>query len=462
MSAIRSRPLLAIFLIATAARAAYVLVARVDPLVGVDAPTYDQLARDLLAGNGLVDRIGTNRPPLYPLFVAACYAVGGIPVLQAVQLAISGATPVLVAILARELYWRTDGRLTWAAGLLAAFYPWFFQYAGTLASETLFTSLALGAFVATLRGARSPGVRQLLIAGVLFGLACLTRANLLVIGPFIGLWVMVRRREVLGASAMAAGVLLVLVPSVAYNVLQGNGPILVSNGGGVAFFVGNNPDAARLYDPRTPDDEWRRLNFEEVITRPTLDYLRAENMTEAEWRHLGRILIGPRSSELPYLACLPDTACEPIPVAKREAHFYAAAFRWIREDPGSWAVLEARKLVHAVRPWVEPRAYPTSVVVASGLSFAPVLLFAVIGLLRMPRSSATFVALIAIVATLTSVLYIVLLRYRFALVDPVLVAAAAGPAGDLVARAARRIRSAKPDSGPPAAASRTGSTSANR
>lgn len=462
MRFITSRPLIGIFIVAVAARAGYILLARSDPLVGVDASTYDQLARDLLGGHGLVDRIGTNRPPLYPVFVAMCYAIGGTLALQAAQILISSASAVLVAILARELYRTSDPAVAWAAGLAAAVYPWFFQYVGVLASENLFTLLALAAFVATLRATRSPGISGLAIAGVLFGLACLTRANMLVVGPFIGIWTIWRRRELIGALALAAGVLVVLAPYTAYNVAQGNGPILVSNGGGIAFFVGNNPDAARLYDPRTPDDEWRRLNFEEVVTRSTLEYIRSDRMSEAEWRHLARILIGPRSSDLDYLACLPDVPCEPVPVARRETHFYAAAFKWIREDPSAWLTLEFRKLVHAVRPWVEPRAYPTSIVVASGASFSAVLFFAVIGLFRMHRSSAAFLLLVACSATLTSVLYIVLLRYRFALIDPLLLAAAAGPLADLARTIVRRTRSHSAASGPAVAASSTGSTNAKR
>ena len=36
----------------------------------------------MLAGKGLITWIGFVRPPLYPIFVAACYALGGIATLQ--------------------------------------------------------------------------------------------------------------------------------------------------------------------------------------------------------------------------------------------------------------------------------------------------------------------------------------------------------------------------------------------
>ncbi len=411
-SLIRRHRLWAVAALAIVLRGAYVVAVRPDPMNMVDSAEYDALARGILAGHGIETFVSYSRPPLYPLFVAICYVLGGVGTLIVAQLLIGAATAPLVGALARRLSGRADAATV--AATLVAVYPWFFQWVGGLASETLFTFLLIATLVLILRASDDPRPRPILIAGIVFGLTSLTRANALILAPPIALWWWWRAKDLRPPVILAVGVVLALLPYTSYNLATGNGLVVGSNGGGLSFYVGNNPDTARFYDPATSDAEWRALNRVETLGPEALARVGCPVS-------VGRIDVELREMEQ-LRACL-----DKVPPGQREMFWYRAAFTYITSDPAEWGLLEVRKLAHYWRPWVEPRVYSGPIVAVSGLSFGLILVLAVAGLVRMPRRMALFVVAVAVGSTLSSVVWNVQLRYRFAMLDPVLIAAAAEP-----------------------------------
>ena len=398
---IRRHPLWTIGLLAAVLRAAFVLATRPDAMKGVDSLEYDGIARALLAGTGMTTDVGFVRPPLYPMFLALCYVVGGIPTVQIAQIIIGAVTAILVGVLARDLY--RDDRAAWMGALVAAIYPWFFQYVGTVASENLFTFLAVAAFVLTLRSARDSRAISAVTAGAVFGLAALARANLLVLAPGLTLWLWWRSRRFASAIVFCSVLVAALAPFAIYNLAVGHGLVVGSSGGGLAFYIGNNADTARFYGGRLSDDEWLALNHDSIIGAEALRQAGCE----------------PSAGQR---ACIIG-----VPIAQADAFWYRAAFRYIAANPLEWAGTEFQKLLHYWRPWVEPRTYSIPVVFISGVSFGTIALFALMGLSRMERDSAWFVLAVLAGSTMAAVLWTVQLRYRFALLDPVLIAASALP-----------------------------------
>lgn len=418
MRRIHRHPLWAVALAAFALRLAYVLVARPDPFGMIDSAEYDALARGILSGQGIQTPVSYARPPLYPLFVAICYALGGMTVLIAAQLVLSAATAPLVGTVAHSLSGRKGVGV--AGALAVAGYPWFFQWVGGLASETLFTFLLMAAVALILHASADRTVLPTLIAGLVFGLASLTRANALVLAPPIALWWWWRAAELRPLVILAVGISLMLIPYTAYNLAAGNGFVVGSNGGGLSFYIGNNPDTARLYDPATSDADWRALNRVGALGPQALAQVGCRSDVP-----LGRI-----DEQLMQI----DQCLVAVPPDQRESFWYRGAFAYIRSAPAEWALLELRKLGHYWRPWVEPRAYSMPIVVISAVSFGTILALAVAGLMQMPRHAALFVVAIAVGSTLSSVVWNVQLRYRFAMLDPILIAAAAGPLAAIAGR----------------------------
>lgn len=400
---VRRHPLWTVFVLALVVRVAFFSIARLDPYNLVDSGEYDDIARKLLAGQGYTTGLRANflRPPAYPVFVAASYAIGGMAVLQAAQILLSSLTAVLVACVAGRLCPAPGTVLV--AGLMAAVYPWTFAYIGGLASETLFIFLWVAALLLLIDAMRGPGPARSAFAGLLFGLAGLARTNVLVLGPGLAAWSWWRTGTPLRGAIFGVAAVVALLPFAAYNLASGNGFVLSSNGGGESFYIGNNPGETALYAGRIPDAEKHDASF-----------------------------LGPMAQE--YIAC-PGLRCvDEMPMARRDGFFYAAGLRYITTHPLEALTTDVRKLFHYWRPWVDPDAYPPAVVAVTGISFTVLVAFAIAGVVGMRREDAVLVLIVAAMATLTVVLWHVQLRYRFALLDPVLIAAASGPVAYLLRR----------------------------
>jgi 4-amino-4-deoxy-L-arabinose transferase-like glycosyltransferase len=121
------------------------------------------------------------RPPLFPLALSAAYRLAGTGSAsqrwQAGRLleAMLGALAVgLLFLIALELWGRARAIVV---GGLAAAYPPLILIGSSLMVEPLFVALELGAVLAALRSRRGGGPAPALAAGVLTGLAALTRGN---------------------------------------------------------------------------------------------------------------------------------------------------------------------------------------------------------------------------------------------------------------------------------------------
>lgn len=413
----RAHPFVAIWMIAFAVRAVFVL--RYPDIPFGDADDYDRMARALLATGGLAaEELGYVRPPGYAIFVALCYLVGGLAVVQAAQVVIGATTAVLIARLAGLV--ARDGAGVWPAGLIAAVYPWSINYVGVLATETLFMFVVVASFIAFLALMRAPTLRNAALAGAVLGVASLVRTNVLVLLPGLALVFWWRHRRSLPTLTFTSGPALALAAFSLYGMSQGYGPAPWSSLSAITFFGGNNPVTADLY--RAADlsqDEWQALNL----------------VPQTHPRNLAYVGCDPRGT---FLDCV-----RPIPVAERGSIYYEAAFRYIRSDPAEWAWLTGMKILRQWQPWVEPRAYGMPVVLASGISFGLVLALSVVALRRMTPQAVALLGVVAVSLTLAVVTYNPNLRFRFPILDPVLIAAAAGSIERSV-RAAVQGRAARP------------------
>jgi 4-amino-4-deoxy-L-arabinose transferase-like glycosyltransferase len=155
-------------------------------LVG-DAIDYHRRALSAFSSTGFFPpdpHVDPTRPPLYPLFIALSYRLGGPHVW--IPLLLQSVLSVLICLLLYRIV-RDSGHPKAAlfAALAFALDPLIVMISNQLLSETLFLFfllLALGSLQAALRRGLEPGSRWSLVAsGVCFGLATLTRPAGLVI-----------------------------------------------------------------------------------------------------------------------------------------------------------------------------------------------------------------------------------------------------------------------------------------
>src|SRR6187401_3540614 len=107
MTRARRWPVTLLAALALGARLGYVLLYPQLPLQA-DARDYDRLARSIANGNGFIDANGqpeTLRAPLYPLFVAVLYRLGGDTVsVRVVQAVLGAMVPLVVLQLGRACF----------------------------------------------------------------------------------------------------------------------------------------------------------------------------------------------------------------------------------------------------------------------------------------------------------------------------------------------------------------------
>lgn len=149
-----------------------------------DEVNYVSAARSLAIGAGYPDSM---RPPAFPFFVSLVLTLSGGS-LNAVRVAQVPISLIVVAVVFDLVRRRYGVRAAFLSGLLCAVHPTLIQYTHFLWAEGLFTSLLLVFFWLLMRFDESRRGSWLIAAGVVAGLAALTREMVLYFLPLVVLW----------------------------------------------------------------------------------------------------------------------------------------------------------------------------------------------------------------------------------------------------------------------------------
>jgi 4-amino-4-deoxy-L-arabinose transferase-like glycosyltransferase len=255
-----------------------------------DGREYVEVARSLLAGDGY--GLQTVRPPGYPTFIAAVWALTGphLTALRVVEALLSVVAVAGIGLLAQRGFGPGAGRI---AMTLAALHPVLAFLPATEYSESFVVLVCVGAYTAffsALGRARGDTARWV-TAGALLGIATLTRPNvaMLVPGLLVGAAIPLRRAGrgfVRPALLVLAAMTLVLTPWIVRNHRVHGHWFFVATGGGRSLWLGSNdrttgragsimvPDSAldaelmRLPDEVTRDRRLGQLGIEWMKADP--------------------------------------------------------------------------------------------------------------------------------------------------------------------------------------------------
>ena len=228
-------------------------------LVVSDMKGYDRAAMALLEQKPLsvhtVERYlfhplgsDTYHPPGYYYFLAGVYALAGHSYLavRIAQALVDTLTCLFVYLLGKEAFGEVAGLL---AAALAAVYPPLIFYTGVLLTESVSMFLLAGSAWLLLRCVRARQHSRytfLIVAGLLLGLAIITRSVLLITVPLVLVWLLFVAEHWPGwgmamryALALLGPIALVIAPIAIRNYQIHHQFILISTNGGVNFFLGH-------------------------------------------------------------------------------------------------------------------------------------------------------------------------------------------------------------------------------
>lgn len=231
--------------VALVVRVAHVLQMRTsDPLFfapQLDALYHHQWAMAVAGGVEFI-RDAYFRAPLYPLFLGLLYRLFGVGLLvpRLAQAALGAAGCGFLYLLGRRFF---EVRTGIAAGLAMAVYPLLVYYDGELMLEGLLVVLVLAGFVLLLRSREKD--RQWILPGLAFGLAAITRPNVLAFLAVLPVWFWLEYRQGLWRRLLlfVLGVLLPIVPVTVRNYVVGRQFVPIAWQGGINFYIGNNPES---------------------------------------------------------------------------------------------------------------------------------------------------------------------------------------------------------------------------
>ncbi len=239
--------ILLVLLLAFVVRLGYVLSLG-DRLYWVDEYDYMAIAESVAEGHGfsINGEPTAFRPAGYPLFLALFHKLGvqsemDIRLLHVVL----GVLAILFVYLIALHLMHPNAALL--AALYAALYPYFIYVSGTVLATSWFVLLLTASVFFTLKAARQQQAKFIIIAGLLMGLAVLTRTSAAVLGAAVMLWMVKSMRAhfktaILFSTLFAVSAALVITPWMLRNYHQFGAPMLSSNGGR-NLWLGNNPES---------------------------------------------------------------------------------------------------------------------------------------------------------------------------------------------------------------------------
>ena len=285
------RAVLGFFVAAIFLNASLPLLDRVDKLAllggGQDWLTHESFARDILIGGPLMTLgkpLGEGRTfyaqPFYPYALAAMHALTGEDQfgVLALQVLGSGIAGVLLFYLARRLFGPAAAWATFA--LFLPLWSWHLEWvAYRLISEAIYFVILPALLLVLVRCLDERRRADFVLAGLLFGLAIVTRGPTLLYVPFVGaiLWYGLRRAGLsrravvfqLLALLVAAAVIVGLVPL--RNAIVAGQPALLASSGGVNLQKLHRPtNGVRL---SVAQDRWFAGYIQDAPTRETIEFV---------------------------------------------------------------------------------------------------------------------------------------------------------------------------------------------
>ena len=212
------------------------------------------------------------RAPLYPYLLAFLSWITDSSIFwtKFLQTMLSGGTAVFIYLLGHRLFNRATGIVS---GFIYALYGTMLFYETMFLIPILFLFFVTWGMYRIVVSRDSLSKRTWLVTGLIFGLAAISRPNILLVVPFLMLWMYLTTRKTLPfrkrivlPSVMLAGVMIAILPVTTRNLIVTGDFNLISSQGGINLYLGNNQyaDGLTMMMPEVDLDEsvsWREFGI---------------------------------------------------------------------------------------------------------------------------------------------------------------------------------------------------------
>jgi 4-amino-4-deoxy-L-arabinose transferase-like glycosyltransferase len=279
-----------LILLAFAVRFAVRLADGEDKFWGNSYSAYYEMALNFTRGQGMcIDRLGWKCaywPPIYPLLLAATTLAGWSywPIV-ALQAAVGAGTVWCSCQLGKALFNHRTGLV---AGVFTAFYPYYVVHDTALQETSTVTLFTAAAVLCLVLAKQHASTRSSALAGLLLGLATLTRASLAAYAVLAFVWLLCcvgpthRQRVRSLVTALLPFGLLVGLWLIRTQIVVGV-PLLSSQSGRF-LWIGNNPYTFSHYPSQSIDvselEAWRALAPSE---RAEIERLSGQEAEQGSW-----------------------------------------------------------------------------------------------------------------------------------------------------------------------------------
>ena len=193
------------------------------------------------------------RGPLYPYFLAFLYFITDASIFWAkfLQIFICGFTAIFIFKIGRKLFSEAVGVIS---GFAYALYGTLVFYETMFLIPVIFLFFLVWGFCRLIENQDSASLKSWLITGLIFGLAAITRPNIIIVVPFLALWLFFKhgkqspvwKMAIRPALVLVAGMFLAITPVTIRNYVVTGDFILISSQGGINLYLGNNQAADGL------------------------------------------------------------------------------------------------------------------------------------------------------------------------------------------------------------------------
>ncbi|MBN2184743.1 MAG: glycosyltransferase family 39 protein [Candidatus Krumholzibacteriota bacterium] len=263
-----------VIFIALAMRISHVIfTTKLNPLAGnlvLDAAIYDRWAKALVWG-GDPGSTQFMQAPFFPWFVSLIYRIFGpdLTAVRTVHALLGTLTCGFIMASTRRLFRSSTAGIL--AGTISALYLPAIFYEGVLAPATLILFLNSLFLFLMIPDSRYPTGPRLLLAGFILGLSVITKPVALLLLPFAIVHLLLRIRKFEGgvlanrkrewAAALRTlsvnsvilvfGLVIAMAPLTIRNARLTGEFIPLTTGGGINFYIGNNPESTGFYSVPT-------------------------------------------------------------------------------------------------------------------------------------------------------------------------------------------------------------------